>query len=382
MADKTKKKILLLITKSNWGGAQRYVYDLATNLPPEKFDVAVMLGGDGVLIEKLEAAGIRTIPIHQLTNTLSPLKLQRIIVKIRHVLVAEQPDILHCNSSIGGLAGVVAGRLARTPRVLFTAHGWAFNEDRPLWQKLIFKFFHWVTVSFSHHTITVSNAVRRQMNWPFVRTKMNTVYLGHEPAALLSRNDARDALVTHQPSLAPYRNDTWLISIGELHPVKQHRVAIEALRSIVSTHPTARYLIIGDGQLQTELTNLIAEHNLTEHVFLLGHVAEAARYLAAADVFVFPSRSEALGYVALEAAHAGVPTVASNVGGIPEVITDGASGTLVPSGDHQAIATAIATYLTDANLAAQHAAAAERSASHFTIDAMVAGTIACYTNGL
>jgi glycosyltransferase involved in cell wall biosynthesis len=373
-----RRKVLLLITKSNFGGAQRYVFDLATQLPSEQYDVVVALGGDGPLAQKLAAAGVRTITLHHMRNTTSPVVLRRIIAELKTVFREERPDIIHANSSIAGVAGMMAGRLVGIPKRLFTAHGWAFNEDRPLLQRLIFKCLHWVTVRCSTHTITVSDAVRTQMGWPGTQSKMQTIHLGRQPITFLERPAARATLCERVPTLAPFTADPWIISIGELHPVKRHTDAIAALATLLPQHPTLRYLIIGEGQERATLTEQINTLNLHDHVFLLGHLDSAARLLKAADLFLFPSRSEALGYAALEAAQAALPIVATRVGGIPEIITDGTSGSLVPPHQPDALATAIAKYRNNPTLAQTHAAAAHIESLRFSIDAMVRATATLY----
>tara|TARA_B100000508_G_scaffold52170_1_gene40478 strand:- start:5326 stop:6471 length:1146 start_codon:yes stop_codon:yes gene_type:complete len=378
METQTKKKILFLITKSNWGGAQRYVYDLATNLPTARYEPVVALGGDGPLRHKLVTAGVRVITIPHLERDISLRKELLASWSIAHLIRGEDPDVLHVNSSKAGAIGAFLGRILGVPRVIFTAHGWAFNEDRSFIQRFIFKVAHWLTVLLAHHTICVSHALKSQLRWPGAQRKMSVTHLGREATALFDRAHARALLAEHNPQLEPYLSDPWLISIGELHPVKQHDVAIEAVANLLPEHPNLRYLIIGDGQLRDELTSFISKEALGEHVFLLGQIDEAAQYLKAADVFVLPSRSEALGYVALEAAQAGIATVASNVGGIPEVVVNDVTGTLVPSGDSTALSAAIEHYLRQPKLSQKHAAAAREHAASFSIEAMVRRTTAYY----
>ena len=112
MAESGKQKILYLITKSNWGGAQRYVYDLATNLPKEKFDISVVAGGSGPLIQKLNEAKIRTIVFAQLSRDIRTFDDIKTFFMLISLFRKERPDIIHLNSSkIGGL-GSVAGRIS------------------------------------------------------------------------------------------------------------------------------------------------------------------------------------------------------------------------------------------------------------------------------
>lgn len=373
-----KTKVLFVITKSNFGGAQRYVYDLATDLPADQYEVVVALGGDGELKTKLDFADVRVISIRHLERDISFSNELRASRHMAEIIRQEQPQVLHLNSSKAGAMGALIGRFLRVPRIIFTAHGWVFNEDRGVISRLLFKSIYWLTILLAHHTITVSDAVRAQMNWWGTGRRMTTVRLGRSLPEYMSRGEARATLCKLEPALHPHQHDIWTISIGELHPVKQHTVAIEAVASLVSQHPTLRHIIIGSGELHDTLTADIHNRGLSEHVFLLGQVNEAAQHLKAADVFVLPSRSEALGYVVLEAAAAGVPTVASNVGGIPEILTDGVAGTLVPAGDSTALANSISNYLTHPEQATAHGEAALARSRDFSVERMVAETEAVY----
>jgi len=104
-----KKKILFVITKSNWGGAQRYVYDIATNMPRDRFELVVAAGGDGVLIDKLKSAGIQTIAIRALDRDISIIKEILSFFSLLAIYRRERPSVIHANSSkAGGIAATAA----------------------------------------------------------------------------------------------------------------------------------------------------------------------------------------------------------------------------------------------------------------------------------
>jgi glycosyltransferase involved in cell wall biosynthesis len=237
------------------------------------------------------------------------------------------------------------GRLARVPRVIFTAHGWAFNEDRPFWQSCIIKKMHWLTVLFSHKTIAVSGAILRQMNWPFVQSKMKIIHPGRSIGVMYEKHEARAKLAAENPQLQSHLSDPWVITIAELHPIKRLNVLIDAMARISRQDTTVRSILIGEGAARKELEEQINQHNLSHQVFLLGNITEAARFLPAGDVFVLPSKSEAYGYVLHEAGLAGLPVIATNVGGIPDVITHNQTGRLIKPDDADALAGEITHFL-------------------------------------
>jgi glycosyltransferase involved in cell wall biosynthesis len=374
----TRKKVLFLITKSNWGGAQRYVYDLATGLDTERFEVVVALGGNGTLAELLSHAGVRVISIDTLTRDISIKKEWAFIKELWHILRTERPDILHVNSSKAGAVGTVLGRAAMVPRVIFTAHGWAFNEDRPWWQRMLIKVVHYITVLCSHRTIAVSNAIVHQMNWPLAIRKMKVINPGRVIGAMYGQKEAREKIGDFCPSLLPHLSQPWIISIAELHPIKRFDVLLEAMIKVSKQFPQAICVIIGEGELRPSLETAVAKNKQQEQIFFTGAITEAARFLKAGTVFVLPSQSESYGYVLHEAGLAHVPVVATNVGGIPDIISSPDDGVLVPPGNSNALASALIETLENPDKAAKRALLLEQKMQSRTASKMINATSAIY----
>ena len=183
-------KILYGITKSNFGGAQRYVFDLATEAKKAGHNVVVLVGGNGPLIQKLEAEKIRVIIIPGFGRDMDLLgdvsRLLFIIKTVRN----EKFDVFHTNSSKMGGLGNLAARCAGVKKIIFTAHGWAFNEPRSMWQKSIIKFFVWLTILLSHKSICVSEkTINDVVGWPFIKNKLVLIYNGISRFNLTQRED-------------------------------------------------------------------------------------------------------------------------------------------------------------------------------------------------
>lgn len=372
------KKVLFLITKSNWGGAQRYVYDLATALNRNEFEPVVALGGNGTLVDMLHHAGIRTITIKSLVRDVDAKQELTLVRELYSIFRTEKPDVLHLNSSKAGAMGAFVGRLARVRRIIFTAHGWAFNEDRPFWQRLIIKAIHYATVVLSHHTIAVSSGMMREMNWPGVQTKMSVINPGRSIGVMFTKAEAREKIVDFFPALLSYQNDPWLVCVAELHPIKRHQVLFEAVRSLTATNPHLRLICIGDGQLRTSLEAWVKDRGMAEHIFVVGSLHEAARFLKAFDLFVLASKSESYGYVLHEAGLAGLPIVATNVGGITDIVTDNKTGLLIPPDNSPALAGALSSILTDDELATTLKTNIAVVLKDRTIEAMATKTVTLY----
>jgi len=338
--NKQKPKILYLITKSNFGGAQKYVFDLASD---EKvislFDVSVAVGGEGELVERLEKnERIKVIKLKHLQNTLSLVKTLKIISEIVKLIKKEKPDLIHINSSLAGLTGSVAAIITDTKSV-FTAHGWPFNETRPVYQKIILKILMGIVVLISNRTIAVSKNISEQLYFSgsLLKNKFVIIYNGIKNIEFFKREETISKFNIDENKLN-------IVSVGELHTSKGHDIAIDALKDLKEFN--FHYHIIGEGLFRKELENKIVYHKLEKHVTMHGQVKDAAKYLENFDLFLLPSRTEALGYVALEAYAAGLPVIATNVGGVPEVIREAGEGSIVRA-NKEDIREILGKYLSD-----------------------------------
>jgi glycosyltransferase involved in cell wall biosynthesis len=150
---------------------------------------------------------------------------------------------------------------------------------------------------------------------------------------------------------------------GRLLRHKGHDVTVAAARRLAARRPDLQFLLLGDGPRRVELERVVRD---LPNVSLLGHVRNIGDYLAALDLFVFPSLTEGLGSSILEAMQAGVPVVASAAGGIPDLIEDGVTGLLVPPGDDAALAAAIAEVTDNPDVGQRLVNAARRRLSEFS----------------
>lgn len=341
-----QKKIIYVITKSNWGGAQRYVFDLAVNFN-NKFDVSVLFGGNGELKKRLEQANIKTFSLDKLQRDIKFTDDIKNFFELIKIFKKEKPDIVHLNSAKVGFSGSLAARLTNVPKIIFTSHGWAFNEDRNFASKKIIFLLQWLTVLLCHKTICVSNSVASQMNKTFfTKKKITTIYNGTSPINFFENKEAKKFLSEKNLELknkTAQKNLFWLGTISELHSNKGTLYTIKAISLIKEKFKKLPFvfIIIGEGEKRKELEKLILTENLSETVFLLGHIKDGSKYLKAFDIFTLTSTTEALGYVILEAGIARLPVIASRVGGIPEIISHLENGYLAETKNIEEIAKGI-----------------------------------------
>lgn len=361
METEIKKRILYVITKSNWGGAQRYVYDLVSSLK-DQYEIAVAFGGEGELKQKLDSLQVRTIIIKNLERDVSVLNEFRVFFDIFRVLKSFRPNIIHLNSSkIGGL-GTLAGRFYNvyirlltfssnlSAKIIFTAHGWVFNENRKHFHKILIKLFHRITIFLSHKTICVSEAMADQIGGlAQIQNRISIIHNGIKKFPSLKKEAARNELLQNSVELQGFfgfdtekrKKTVWIGSISELHKNKGLEYMIEALSLYKKENSSFVFVIIGDGEEKQYLKTLVIKKGMEKNVFFLGKIEGAAYYLKAFNIFSLTSITEGLPYVLLEAGMADLPTIASNIGGIPEIIDQLNSGILVRPKNPQEIKDAI-----------------------------------------
>jgi len=324
-------KILYVITKSNWGGAQKHVYDLAVGMKEKGHTTVVALGGDGILRKHLEDAGIKTHTITKLTRDMSLAKDSGSFWDIYKIIKRERPDVLHLHSPKAAGLGALAGRMLRAKKIVYTVHGWTFNEDRPMVQKGMIAFFSWLTVILCHKTILLSEREYNQaLLFPKVKAKLVLITPGMRQPVFMSIDGAKQFIgKMANIDLAELGKKMIIGTIAELHANKGLSYLIKAMEQIRETHPNTLCVILGDGEEKEKLAAMIASAKLEDNVKLLGYIEDASHYLKALNIFILPSLKEGLPYALLEAGFASLPVISTTVGGIPEIVEDMKSGVLV-----------------------------------------------------
>ena len=243
-------RIIYGITKSNFGGAQRYVFDLAVGARNAGHEVAVLCGGNGSLVEKLKVESIKVISIPEFGRDISLIKDSNSFLFILETLRKEKPDVFHTNSSKMGGIGNLAGRMAGIKKIIFTSHGWAFNENRSWLSKLIICKLVWYTIIFSHKTICVSEKSKQNVSWmPFLKNKLVVVHNGIEKFELAERT-----------------NNSFVVgTIAELHHIKGLDILLGAWKEFKKTN-SCTLLIFGDGEERENLQNMAKNLGILDHV--------------------------------------------------------------------------------------------------------------------
>ncbi len=368
------KKILFLITKAETGGAQKYVSDMAYAAYHEGFDVTVASEKNGYLRESLKESNIAFYEIKHSEREIHFLKDVKLFWELFRLIRKEKPDIVHLNSSKIGAMGAIAGKIAGVPRIIFTAHGWAFNDPRPQWQKIVIKFISRFAARFQDAIICVSKYdKKRALELKIApEKKLAVVHNGINLSAFkpLARASARARLALGE-------KDFVVGTIANFYKTKSLDTLVLTAISARAAH--AKFVIIGEGPEKQKIENIIAKYKLENRFILIGALPSAAMYLKAFDIFALPSKKEGLPYALLEAMAAKLPCVAGAVGGIPEIIRDGENGVLIPHLTPGTLGDAIAGLAKNKKRARELGIAAQKTiAKHFSLEEMTRKTIALY----
>jgi glycosyltransferase involved in cell wall biosynthesis len=342
------QRLLIVVTLTETGGAQTYVRELLPAFVGE-FDVTVAGYGNGPLATSARAAGATFIPLHHVRRSLHPIRDLLGLLELYRLVRRIRPDVMHLNSSKAGILGAVAGGLGRVPVRVFTAHGWAFKGERGA-RGVLFRVLHRLVRPLITCVICVSQAELRAGLEARACTETKAVVI---PNGVAERS----------PSGGPRAG---IVTITRLRPPKDTLTLVAA---VARAKDLPALTIVGDGPDRRAVESAISAAGLADRVALVGDVDDPGSYLERAAVFVLSTRSEGMPMAVLEAMAAGVPVVASAVGGIPELIRDGESGLLVPPGDTARLAAALERVSHDRELASRFAEAARHDASvTFSVD--------------
>lgn len=356
-------RLALVVTRSDEpGGAQVYLRDLAAALSGRGWQVTVLAGGAGWLREELRALGIPSVALRRMARPLHPLRDAAALGELRAALRALRPDLVSLHSSKAGWLGRVAGWSLGVPTV-FTAHGWPFAAGVP--GRALYLAAEWLASLLPARVLAVCEADRALAR--------RLLPLGDRLRCV--PNGVPDRPGRADPAVQPPR----MVMAGRFAPQKDHRTLLEACARLGPEPWTLD--LPGDGPSREAAVGLAARLGLAGRVRLPGFRPDPG--FEDAQVAVLASRWEGLPLTVLEAMRAGLPVVASRVGGLAEAVVDGETGFLVPPGDPEALSVALARLLRDPDLRVRMGRAGRlRYEGHFGHARMVEQTLAVYREAL
>jgi glycosyltransferase involved in cell wall biosynthesis len=288
------------------------------------------------------------VPLRSVRRPISPGRDLAGLVELYRLLRRERPDILHASSSKAGVLGRLAGFLAGVPIRIFTVHGWAFAAHAGTAGRL----YRWADRLVRPLTTTTICVSERELQAGLAARTCRADQTVVIPNAVDVAGAPRSRTAGRERPL--------ILAVGRLKAPKDFPTLVRALGKL--TPGSFEALIVGEGPDRGRLEDDIEALGLAERVRLAGERRDVPELLAGADVFVLSSASEGMPVSVLEAMAAGLPIVASRVGGVPEQISDGETGLLVEAGDPDELAAALARLTQDAGLRRRLGAAARARA--------------------
>jgi glycosyltransferase involved in cell wall biosynthesis len=365
-----RPRVLLLVTLAEWGGAQ-HIVSLLAHCFHERYALSVACAPRGELVTRLLDQGIRVVSIPEFVRNPHPWRDAVALWRLFRVMRRERFDLVHAHGTKAGLLGRLAARIARVPVVLFTAHGWAFTEGRAIWQRWLLASVERLAARWSTRIVCVSAHDWRLAQQFGVggQTQLVVIRNGIKPVdpPRLDADAVRRTLGVRELPV--------IVSVGRLASQKDPMTLLDAARRLAA----GTVVLVGDGPLRPTAERYVRRHGLQDRVILAGMRRDVASILAVSDVFVLASRWEGLPLAIIEAMMAGLPVVATRVGGVPELVEDGVTGVIVPPRDSEALAAALRRLLADPGLRSRMGRAGkERAFRDFTEDRMARETEKLY----
>jgi len=368
-----RRKVFYLVDSLNIGGTETQAVELALRLPSERYQVTLgCLLAEGPLRERLKGSAVEVQQFHPRGGLDSPGGVYQ-LARLTACLRRERYDIVHTHDLWSNLMGVPAARLAGVPAIVSSRRDLGHLE----WYQG--KKRHWLRriQNLSHIVLANATPIRDALiaEDGFAPEKLRVIHNGVDTAKFERAQRDRDRLFPGS------QHQTLVVVVGNMHTdVKGHPWLIDAAPMVLREFPQTRFVFAGDGAARPTLEAQVAKLGWQSHFMFLGPRGDIPDILASCDIGVLPSRAEGLSNAVLEYMAAGLPTIASRVGGNIELVEDGVTGILIPPEDSTAIAEALLRLLRDPGLSRQMAEKGQRVAvEKYSFERLIREVDAMYT---
>jgi glycosyltransferase involved in cell wall biosynthesis len=345
-------KILHIITRLDMGGSAQNTLLTCLKLS-QKYELSVVCGlshesnmddteRDTVdrQLNEARANGVKVFPIPSLLRRISPVKDIYALYKLIRIIKLEKPDIVHTHTSKAGILGRLAAKICQVPTIIHTPHGHVFFGH---FGPILSKIFLWFEKLFAYTTDRVV-ALTDGESRDYINLNVypcDKIIKIHSGVDIEKFKQISNSLDAKRRSLGLRQNGFIVGFIGWLLPIKGPMYLLNAMKQIWQERNDVSLVFIGKGDLDAELRTEALKIDANGRVNFLGWRNDIEQILPLFDILVLPSLNEGMGRVLVEAMAAGKPIVASNVGGIPDLVQHDRNGLLVPPGDVKALAHSI-----------------------------------------
>lgn len=368
--DEPPLRVAMVVTRSDIvGGASVHVRDLCRGLVARGFEATVLVGGAGPYLDDLRRHGVAAVRVPHLDRAVQPVADVSAFLALRRILTRLRPDVVATHTAKAGALGRAAAASLGLPAV-HTPHGWPFEMRVPGPEVAAWRLAERLLARLPATLVDVSEHERdRALAARVGRRRQHAVVHNGVPDV---GPGLRADPMSHPPRIA---------MVARFETQKDHAALLRALAHLVRLPWTAD--LVGDGPLEPAARAQVRDAGLADRVRFLGTRTDVAQVLAAAQVAVLTTRWESLPLAVLEAMRAGLPVVATAVGGMAEAVDDGRTGLLVPPGDDVALVAALRRVLDDPVLrAGMGLAGRRRYLGHFTHARMLSDIEARYRHAI
>ncbi|HYS18446.1 MAG TPA: glycosyltransferase family 4 protein [Candidatus Binatia bacterium] len=336
-------RVLHVITRLTLGGSSENTIASCVALARAGYDCTLAASfreSEAPSLDDARRRGCRVVDVPSLGREVAPLADLAALGQILRLIRRERPSIIHTHTSKAGFVGRLAALIARVPAVIHQPHGHIFYGYYGPRRTAVFTALERQAARWTDRIVALTergiaehlaHGIGRPAQYVAVPSGVPTAALR---AAAPLRAEARARLGLDAGAFV-------VVGLGRLIRIKGFDLLVRALPGVIAQIPSARLLLVGEGPERPSLDAIAASLGLTERLWMTGETADVPMHLVAADVVVVPSRNEGMGRVIVESMALGVPVVATTVGGIPDVVTDGECGRLVEPDDVDALAAAL-----------------------------------------
>ncbi|UCG12795.1 MAG: glycosyltransferase family 4 protein [Deltaproteobacteria bacterium] len=377
-----KIRVIHIITRLDMGGSAQNTLLTTQNLDPDRYEIVLVKGStlesgmptseSQVLHNQLASArnrGVRVINLPYLVRRVSPWNDLRSLVWLLIFSRRYKPDIVHTHTSKAGFVGRLAAWLSRVPVIVHTPHGHVFYGHFGPWLSRFFLLVERLLDRTTHHWIALTPReagdyhrfkVSKTEKISVIHSGVDVNRFQRQPIDRLQKKKELD--------IPP---DTSVVGfVGWLLPIKGTTFLVQAMAQVSQRHPSGLLVLVGNGE-DIQLKKQVESLGLEDKVLFLGWRSDVEEIMYCFDMLALPSLNEGMGRVLVEAMAAGLPIVASRVGGIPDLIQDGKNGVLVPPANPAALAHAISELLDDGNRRKRMGEAGRKMCRPYSTETMV-----------
>ncbi|MDD5455383.1 MAG: glycosyltransferase [Candidatus Ratteibacteria bacterium] len=359
-----KTNVLRVVSNLGTGGVQKRLVSLIPYINREKFNISVCSFKDGPLKKTLIQAGYKVFIVRRIFK-FDPICIIRLI----KIIKAEKIHIIHTHAHKPNTTARIAAILAKVPIIIANEHN--VDQWKSYFQKSIDRFL----AKRTDKIIAVSNAVRQfYQSIGIPPEKFRLIYNGVE----LNKFGNKNIRKTKRKELGIDDQTCVIGTVGRIHPQKGHELLVKITEELLLEHKALLFLIIGKGYLEKKLTRKIKTLNLSEHFLFLGEREDIPELLSCMDIFALPSLREGFPNAIMEAMASSLPVVATDVGGIREIMIDNETGFIIPPADSRQLYEKLLKLIHDKDLRGKMGNAGHERVKQFSIEKMAKETEELY----